>query len=933
MEALPEAARSGPVSASSLAALGRLAEAATGRAGGKGEAHLRALRDEVAERWKALELGAAEALGAVQRLGLAGLVSEAERRYAAAKRAARALDFDDLLVEARDLLTRDAALRAELRTRLRALLVDEYQDVNGVQQALLDLLAGAGLEGDPPGPVAVAVGDLKQSIYRFRGADVGVFAGVVERLGAPGGSGRVLRLTENHRSSGAILELVNAVSEVALRPPPGLAPRPYEIRFEPGDRLLARRPPRPAAATDLLVDGQPGNAEARREREAAALAERIRAVVSGRAGVAVMERGPDGQERPRRPRHGDVAVLLRRLTALGPYERALRAAGIPLKVARGGGFYQAAEVRDLAELLASLFDPRDEAAWAALLRSPLCAVRDGSLVQLAAFGLPRLAELGGEALHGPARPGGPPALPEEEAARLLRFLSTWRRLRAVRDRLRPDELLSAAAEALDLEAALLAAPDGERRRRNLQKAIALARAFGRRGGSGAELAARWRELASRPPREPEADLDGGDSVAILTIHQAKGLEWPVVLVPDLGARPRSDADRAALDAAGRVCAAWYDPAAEAFRTTASLAEAREEGRRGASAEARRLLYVALTRARDHLVLSGEGGEESWRGLIEEAVGSRAELVRRIPVEVGVEVGVGVGVEVEVEVGVGVEVDLRPPRLSPPAPLSAVRLSVTDLAEYARCPRRHHLARRLGLAEPKGERGGALDDDPARATARGTLAHAMLAEADLAAPPLERRAHLAAVAARRGYDVASPGVGRIVREVSRFLDAPGGRWLAEAATSGRLRREVPFLLRLEPAAGQPACYLHGAIDALVAAPRRGGALQVVDFKYAMARPGSAERYRLQLLAYAAAAARAHGGAPVEARLQFLRGDLRAVDLTPSPAALARFLAEAPRLAGEASRGAGDRSPEALGRTEAACRADGCGFVARCHPRPR
>jgi hypothetical protein len=277
--------------------------------------------------------------------------------------------------------------------------------------------------------------------------------------------------------------------------------------------------------------------------------------------------------------------------------------------------------------------------------------------------------------------------------------------------------------------------------------------------------------------------------------------------------------------------------------------------------------------------------------------------------------------------------LAPPHLAGPAPLPAVRLAVTDLAEYARCPRRHHLTRGLGLSEPKGEHGGALDDDPARATARGTLAHAMLAESDLAAPPLERRAQLAAVAVRRGYDPDGPGVRKILREVSRFAESAGGRALAAAAAAGRLRREVPFLLRLDAPPGQPACYLNGALDALVLPARRGGALTVIDFKYAMARPGSAERYRLQLLAYATATSRAHGGARVEARLQFLRGDLRSLDVTPSTESLARFAEEAPLLAAGAARGDGDQAPEALGRTEARCRAEGCGFVTRCYPPPR
>ena len=429
-------------------------------------------------------------------------------------------------------------------------------------------------------------------------------------------------------------------------------------------------------------------------------------------------------------------------------------------------------------------------------------------------------------------------------------------------------------------------------------------------------------------------------MAVLSIHQAKGLEWPVVLVPDLGARARADASRALLDAAGRLCAAWYDPAEEAFVPTRSLEAARAEDRRAATAESRRLLYVALTRARDLLVLSGEGpaGGDGWRELVEVAAAARPELVRRIPIaEAGTAMaapggegaGAGPAAVCTTAEAAGSADGLAAPRLARPAPLPALRLAVTDLAEYARCPRRHHLSRELGLAEPRGERGGALEDDPARATARGTLAHAMLAEADLAAPPLERRAQLQAVAARRGYDPEGPGVRPILREVARFAGSPGGLALAAAASAGRLRREVPFLLRLDGAAGEPACYLNGAIDALLLPSRRGAPLQVIDFKYAMARPGSAERYRLQLLAYAAAASRAHGGARVEARLQFLRGDLRTVDVTPTQEALDRFAELAPALAAGVARGDGTRSPAELGRTAAACRAEGCGFVARCH----
>ncbi|HEY7724669.1 MAG TPA: PD-(D/E)XK nuclease family protein, partial [Anaeromyxobacteraceae bacterium] len=162
-----------------------------------------------------------------------------------------------------------------------------------------------------------------------------------------------------------------------------------------------------------------------------------------------------------------------------------------------------------------------------------------------------------------------------------------------------------------------------------------------------------------------------------------------------------------------------------------------------------------------------------------------------------------------------------------------------------------------------------------------------------------------------------------------LGGAGGRRLAAAARAGRLRREVPFLVRLDGGGG-PACYLSGAVDALL---EEGGELEVVDYKYALPRPGMAERHRWQLAAYALAAVRARPGRRVRASLQFLRGRCDAVDVTPSAADLDRLAAEAPRLAAEMHRGAALPTPAALGRTRGRCEAEGCGYAYRCYPEPR
>ena len=867
------------------------------RAGKRDPAGLGEARRRFEEALGRLPLVAAELAAAPLAEALAVLLADVEGRYAAAKAAAGALDFDDLLVRARDLLQDAPAVRDEVRSRLRALLVDEYQDVNGLQAELFDLLAppGGGGEGAPAAsPLRVAVGDAKQSIYRFRGADVGVFAGLVRRLQA--GGGQVLHLRENHRSGEGIVALVNAILDAD--------PGALGVPFGPEDRLEGTRKGGAVPAAELLEGTGAGGSEERVLAEAAALAARAAELVAG--------------GRPA----GEIAVLLRRLTHAGRFERAFRQAGLPVRVARGGGFFQAPEVRDLGELCASLEEPGDAIAWASLLRSPLCALSDGSVVALARLGLDRLPRTDPALAGALLEEARGDAVPEGEEARLGRFLATWRELREARGRLDVGELLERAVRRLDLEAVLLAGPDGERRAGNLRKVLALARREAARGSSPSDLAARLRRMALRPAREPEADDGEGEAIAILSVHQAKGLEWPVVMIPELSARSPSARKVPVLDERGRVAVPHVPEGPGSSVETTTTARLRAAAGAAEAAESRRLLYVALTRARDQLVLSGAEGRTTgtWADAVSAAPPG---LLTRRPATAPARAA-----SIPRDAGVAGGEEVSPPELRPVPGPGPVRIPVTALAEYFRCPRRHGFLTRMRLPEPRpGAEGG---DDLERATARGTLAHALLAEVDLAAPPLERRALLAAAASRRGEDLRRPGVREILEEVERYLVSPAGDELARAARAGRLRRELPFLLRLP---GEPPCLLDGVVDALDTGDE--GAAQpvrVVDYKYARYRPGDEERYRTQLAGYVLAVARAFPGRAIRAELHFLRS-LTVVDVTPGEESIAALAMAAPALALGAVRGEGrDRSPAALGRDEARCRAEGCGFTGRCFGAP-
>ena len=646
-----------------------LAAVARGWRTGKGDPpEIAAARSRFDAAAAALPLVAAERDAAPLARALASIVGDVERRYREAKERAGVLDFDDLLLRARNLLRDRRGLRSEMQARVRALLVDEYQDVNGLQAEIFDLLAGGpppGGEGGTPPPLRVAVGDAKQSIYRFRGADVAVFAGLLGRLA--GGDGQVVRLRENHRSTSGVVDLVNALlsgDEGGLGVP-----------FEEEDRLRATRPGGESPAAEILDDDGGGPADARRGREARVVAARVAEFLA--AGTPP----------------GDVAILFRRLTQVGVFERALREAGIPVRVARGGGFFQASEVRDLGELCAVVEEPGDEVAWAALLRSPLCGLSDATLFALSRRGLSRLARVdpGGAADEIAAARSG--TVPGGEGDRLRRFLEIWRELRDGRRRLDVGETVARAVERLDLEAALLSGPDGERRAANVRKAVDLAARQASRGISVAGFAERVRKLSRLPPREPEADGGDTDAVALLSVHQAKGLEWPVVFVPEIGSRPPSRARRPVLDEGGRVAVPLFADGGEGLEETATTARLRAASAREERAESRRLLYVALTRARDRLVLSGSATRS--------AAGTWAEVVARAPASLlRRRSPASSPAPVPSRPAPSAAVPVAPPPLRPAPPPLPLRLSVTSLAEYARCPRRHWLAVQMRLPEPR-----------------------------------------------------------------------------------------------------------------------------------------------------------------------------------------------------------------------------------------
>ncbi len=535
--------------------------------------------------------------------------------------------FDALLSGARRLLATHAEVRARVRRGLDQLLVDEFQDTDDTQCEVLAWIALDGAAGERPD--LFLVGDPKQSIYGWRNADLRAYDGFVARVVAAGGE--VLPLVENFRSLPAVLEEVARVVGPVMRERPGVQPP-----FAP--LLAARRGTGGAAAGRAAVEhwvswppAAPGAQEAEAEppaRQAAAVA-----AIEAAAIAADLLELHDQEGLPWR----EAAILLRSTGDLDIYLEALRRAGIPFAVGRDKQYFRRREVIDAAALVRAVLDPGDHLALVTLLRSPAVGVPDAALLPLWRQQLPRLlTELhqpGGEPLAAVRRaveaaaadlPAGVPGL-DRVAGWELSLLAAIEQLTVLREafgaepadrfveRLRRLPLLDTTAAARDLGAYRLANLDRFFRHLLLEL----------EQGSG-DVAAVLRALRDdvaegREAEEGRPPEGAEDAVRVLTIHGAKGLDFAHVYLPQLhkpsgGERPATAVGRLP---GGGAAVPPVDPSEPGDPADAEHREMRllgapspgydlvEERRlEVAAAERVRTLYVAMTRAKDRLVLAG-----------------------------------------------------------------------------------------------------------------------------------------------------------------------------------------------------------------------------------------------------------------------------------------------------------------------------------------
>jgi ATP-dependent helicase/nuclease subunit A len=816
-----------------------------------------------AEALAAVESAALEDVAARDRDLLQELLHAFDAAYREAKARESALDFEDLQLVACDLLLGNERVRERTRWRFRSVMVDEFQDTNRLQCELIDRLACEEL---------FFVGDEFQSIYRFRHADVEVFR---ERRAASAG---VLPLTQNYRSRPEILGVVNHLFGAE-----------FGSAFEP--LVAAARFPEPlfGPGVELLVTDKSkyrGGPVHWRVAEARHVARRVRALVEA------------GECTP-----GEVVLLFAAGTDAERYEEALREQGLPTHRAAGRGYFGQQQVADLVGYLRLVQNRYDDEALVTVLASPFVGVSNDALVLL------RRAA-GRRPLFSGLERSLPPGLGARDRRLFEAFRQRYERLTRRSERFGLERLCEQIVVEHDYDLAVLARWDGRRRYANLRKLARLARSYESLRGPDIEGFVRFlrdQEAAGAKEVEAAAEEEGGDAVRLLTVHAAKGLEFRVVVLADAGRTPPSPSpDELLCLPDGRFGFRVVNPATGERSGVFGWEEMRAAERTAEQAENRRLLYVAMTRAVDRLIVSGAVDPTSTRDsdaplhwilrrleIRDLGENGPAELERggaRVLLEVdrgasepaGEPPGGDAAVQLQLFAPVNGGAARQAPELPALAPVPEPpayrvrRLSYSALALFERCPYRFYAERIVGVP-PRDGTGPVPGGEGLAATEIGDAVHVAL-EHDVPVGELRDRV-------RTRYPGATDeDVARIESLVRAWRQSPLGRRLAEPDGA---RRELAFVFEHD------GVLLHGRFDVFRLVDGRA---LVVDYKTNRLEeltPSEAVEgeYALQRLVYALAALRA-GAEAVEVTYVFLeRPD------EPVTAVLGR--ADAARLEGELS----------------------------------
>ena len=795
-------------------------------------------------------------------------LTEFVRDYAQRRRLEGRAEFQDLLVWARDLLRDDITVRDHFRRRFSHLMIDESQDTDPIQAEIAIFLAESVAEGaadserpatwhsiEPEKGKLFVVGDPKQSIYRFRRADVEQMLHLRDRMEA--GGGRTVNLVQNFRSQEPVVAWVNHLFAEWMGKSGG---------EEPLDRAQAdyvEMKHRWSADTESGVgprvwalgnEEQPARIGPIREQEAADIAALLRQIVDD--GWLKLDQAAtdaaDGTEMYSPVGFSDICILIRARTSLPDLERAMEEANIPYRVESASLVFESQEVRDLLNCLRSIDNPADRVATVAALRSSAFACSDVDLLCH--------HEAGGSFDYLYENPGrGEPVVSEGlETLKQFHLRRMWESPSTLIDRFVRDRMLMEGATSH---------PRMREQWRRYRFMVERAGQYAEAGGKSLRSFIGWiedqihdRVKVTETP-VPESDEE---SVRVMTMHSAKGLEFPVVVLTSLNSGDSFRPPTSLFDRQRGLVEVGFGPQTNRIATE-GFDELVARERSMFEAEKVRLAYVAATRARDHLVLSlrrPERGGNTAAHVISRHMGDRAELWETVALKsgslpIGAESDDGGNGASPLSVGPEHSLEARDEWVAARQELIASQgrprfTSATALGQSKRHEQERKVEQEWGQGDEPWRRGRA-------GTQVGRAVHAVLQSIDLATGEgLEERARAQATA--EGIPSREDDVIRLARiAVNHDL-------VRRAVRSKRLWREVPVAAPVEGG------FLHGFIDLLFEEP---DGLVVVDYKTDSVDEDRVEdavkKYRLQGGAYAYAVSMATGIRVKEVRFLYLEAE--------------------------------------------------------------
>ncbi|MCM3715135.1 UvrD-helicase domain-containing protein [Halalkalibacter oceani] len=562
------------------------------------------------ESWKSIGIGARYEQETVTCMeAVVGLLQQFAARYAWEKERAGLLDFNDLQQKAVALL-RHPAIRSACQKQFRHMMIDEFQDTNQLQLAMLEQINPA---------YQFIVGDQKQSIYRFRGANV-ILMNEKEAFAGTEESAEAILMNTNYRTEASIIQAVNGLFSHVMTEK---RVHPFETVYAPLRVVRRREEEKPCVELATLPEK-----DEREEDAFSLLAGRLASMI--RTGEPLVQKGDEWV----RPTWADVAVLIPARTQLLALERALHDHGIPYVVSGGIGFFERQEIIDFITLLRWLNRPFEEVHLLALLRGPLCGLTLAELFEVKR-GLQDTEALF-ELVYDETHPFHADLSERVSAsfAQLREWLKRWVPLAVQHS---PATVLTELFQQTGLKAMLLLQKQGLQKVRNVEKLIGLLAE--RRALDLETMLAELEEVIVLSEKEGEAEVEQveGNVVQIMTVHASKGLEFPIVFLPQLERTTQTDKGRIRFDPElgivlnlekeadqldeKPIC--YQSPGFPLVKERAAL-EAKEE--------TKRLLYVAMTRARDYLVMMGEATtSHSWMTMIEEACAATdlEQIIQRV----------------------------------------------------------------------------------------------------------------------------------------------------------------------------------------------------------------------------------------------------------------------------------------------------------------